>query len=189
MFTKQDPWEEAANEGIQIKFAKARWTVDSDEVQTGEDGFRLCALMDTAMHGAVKWSNDRSVERRLQPYARVAPSKDALELGWSPYTSFQCVGANGNYFGQLMTFWSSTWGARYAFRSLIRPWLQKGRREFPICSLESKAKKNDVNANIDPIFKIVGWAPRSDFTAFLPSGDELPPTGAVVEAIDDNIPF
>ena len=183
-YEKSDPWQEAANnsggiEGIHVKFGKGCWTVDNDEVQTGEDGFRLCVLMDTAAHAEVKWNNDRTKTlRRLNRYAVVAPSRELLELGWLPYTIFQCSGASGNYIEQLMTFTSSSWGGRLAFQALIRPWLQRGRLEFPICTLGSKPKKNDVNCNIDPVFKNVGWAPRSDFTPMLPPDDEPPLTSA-----------
>jgi hypothetical protein len=211
-YEKYDPWQEAANnsggvDGFHVKFGKGVWTVDNDEVRTGEGGFRLCALMDTAMHGAVKWSNDRTItERRLERYATVAPSRESLEVGWAPYTQFQCVGASGSYDRQLMTFSSSSWGGRYAFHALIRPWLLRGRLEFPVCALGSKPKKKDPNGIVDPLFKIVGWAPRSDFAEMLPPDGESPPTSAAtavgheariaratpgnaIEPIDDDIPF
>ena len=148
--------------------------------------------METALHGSVLWSNDRTIiNRRLNRYAVAAPSKEPLENGRSPYTQFQCVGASGYYVGQLMTFSSSSWGGRLAFPPLIRAWLLRGRLEFPICTLGSKPRKNDVNGNIDPVFKVVGWAPRSDFAALLPPDDAPPPkperAAPVVD--DDDTPF
>jgi hypothetical protein len=79
---KYDPWQEVANSiGGIVKFAKGRWAVDNNEVETGENGMRLCPLVDTALHGAVKWVNERIIDRRVQPYARTAPSNQQLELG------------------------------------------------------------------------------------------------------------
>ena len=62
----------------------------------------LYVLMETGVHGTVKWSNDRIIDRRLQSLSHVvAPSSEPLELGWSPYTSVQCIGTNGEYVEQL----------------------------------------------------------------------------------------
>jgi hypothetical protein len=194
-YEKSDPWQEAVNDsggiqGLLLKFARRSWTVDDEAVQTGDDGVRICILMETALHGSVLWSNDRTIiNRRLNRYAAVAPSREPLENGRSPYTQFQCVGASGNYVGQLMTFSSSSWGGRHAFQALIRPYLQRGKREFPICTVGSRPKKNDVNGNFDPVFTIVGWAPRDDFAAILPPDDEPPPSSARAAPIDDDAPF
>ena len=190
-YQKSDPWQEAANNtGGGVKFGKGRWTVDNNDVETGENGLRLCILMDTAAHGSVRWHNDRITERRFQSYAHVAPSNELLESGWSPSTSVQCIGISGEYVEQPLTFSSPTWGGRNAFDSLIRPLLQQGKLSFPICTLGSKPKKNDANGNIDPVFRIVGWAPRSDFAAFLPPDDEPRPTsGGAAPPVDDDIPF
>lgn len=189
-YRKYDPWQEVANNaGGGLKFGKGRWTLDNDEVETGENGLGLYVLMDTAIHGTVKWSNERITERRTQSYLRVAPTSEPLELGWSPYTSVQCIGANGEYVEQLVTFSSTTWGGRNAFHGLVRLWVRKGQREFPICTLGSKPKKNDPNGNVDPTFMIVGWALRSDFAAFLPPDDEPPPTSGEAAPIDDDLPF
>lgn len=166
-------------EGIHVKFVKGLWTVDDEAVLTGSDGIRICVVMDTALHGAVLWSNDRIIDRRAERYAVVAPSRESLKMDWSPYTQFQCIGDSGDYVGQLMTFSSSSWGGRNAFHALIRPYIQN-RRDFPICTLGSKPKKNDVNGIIDPVFAIVGWAPRSDFAAMLPPDDEQPLTRGAV---------
>jgi hypothetical protein len=145
--------------------------------------------METAVHGAQKWQNNQVVDRRLQRFASVAPSNEPLELGWSPFTSVLCIGANDDHLGLPIPFSSNTWGGRHAFQALIRPWLQKGRHDFPICTLASRLKKNDANANVDPLFKIVGWAPRSDFAEFLPPDDEPPPTSEGTARVDDDVPF
>jgi hypothetical protein len=190
MSTNRDPWQEAANNiGGGLKFSKGRWTIDNEEIETGENGLRLCLLMETGVHGGLKWHNDRIIDRRLQRFALVAPSNEPLELDWSHYTSVQSIGMSGEYVEQPVTFSSTTWGGRVAFQLLIRPWLQKGRLYLPICTLGSKPKKNDVNGNIDPVFKIIKWVPRSDFDAFLPPDDEPPRTGGAAAAVDDDLPF
>jgi hypothetical protein len=201
-----DPWQEALNasggiDGIHVKFVKGHWSFDDDPVQTGNEGVRICILMETAQHGSVLWDDRTIVDRRLQRYADISPSREPLKMGWAPYTQFQCVGASGNYVDQQMTFASSSWGGRHAFFTLIRPYTLRRKLEFPICTLGSKPKKNDPNGNFDPTFTVVGWAPRSDFTPMLPPDDEPPLTGGAVariamaksgtasEAVDDDAPF
>ena len=192
---KNDPWQEALDSGggIQgslVKFVKGVWSIDDDVVEAGDDGIRLNILMETAQHGSVLWGNDRTIiDRRLQRYAVAPPSREPPKGGWAPYTQFQCVGTNGIYAGQLMTFSSSSWGGRHAFQALIRAYLQRGKREFPICTLGSRPKKNDVNGNFDPVFTIVGWAPRSDFEAILPPADPPPPSSGGAAPVDDDLPF
>jgi hypothetical protein len=194
---KNDPWQEALDSGggIQgslLKFVKGVWSVDDDAVETGEDGIRLNILMETAQHGSVLWGNDRTIiHRRLQRYADAPPSKESLKAGWAPYTQVRCIGASGIYSGQMMTFSSSSWGARHAFFTLIHPYMLRRKLEFPICTLGSRPKKNDVNGNFDPVFTIVGWAPRVDFAAILPPDDEPPPSSATAgpDDDDDDTPF
>ena len=74
---------------------------------------------------------------------------------------------------------------------LVYPPLHPLRRklEFPICTLGSRPKKNDVNGNFDPVFTIVGWAPRSDFEAILPPADQPPPSSGSAAPVDDDAPF
>ena len=111
MFTNRDPWQEAANNiGGGLKFSKGRWTIDNEEIETGENGLRLCLLMETGVHGGLKWHNDRIIDRRLQRFALIAPSNEPLELDWSHYTSVQCIGMSGEYVEQPVTFSSTTWG-------------------------------------------------------------------------------
>jgi hypothetical protein len=192
---KYDPWQEALDSGggIQgslVKFVKAVWSVDDDVVETGDDGIRLIILMETAQHGSVLWGNDRTIiDRRLQRYADASPSKEPLKMGWSPYTIFKCVGASGIYSGKMMTSSSSSWGGRHAFYALIHPYILRRKLEFPICTLGSRPKKNDVNGNFDPVFTIVGWAPRSDFEAILPPADQPPPSSGSAAPVDDDAPF
>ena len=201
-----DPWQEALNasggiDGIHVKFVKGHWSFDDDPVQTGNEGVRICILMETAQHGSVLWDDRTIVDRRLQRYTDVPPSREPPKPGWAPYTQCQAVGASGNYVDQQLTFSSSSWGGRNAFYSLIARTHLRGKREFPICTLGSKPKKNDPNGNFDPTFTVVGWAPRSDFTPMLPPDDEPPLTGGAVariasakfggasDTINDDAPF
>ncbi len=85
----------------------------------------------------------------------------------SPYTQFLCVGTDEKHLGQLMTFTSSAWSGRRAFKDLIGPYLRKGKRHFPIARLGSKPRLRDPNGNIDPTFNIIDWAPRDDFAGML----------------------
>jgi hypothetical protein len=97
----------------------------------------------------------------------VPPRPADLSLGWNPYIAFQAVRADEEHLGDLVTFTSSSWGGYYAFQRLINPWRLKKRLQFPIVLLDTK-ERGDENRNIDPVFKIVGWSGRENFS-------ELPP--------------
>jgi hypothetical protein len=174
-----DPWQQALNnagglEGIHIRCAKGSWSYDDEEIRTGNDGASIVIVMETAVHGSVRWEDRMIVERRIERYADTPPSDEPLDAAWSPYTAVQCIGNDTDHIGRLMTFTSSSWGGRRAFSALLGPYLRKGRREFPICTLGTRPKKNDPNGNIDPLFTIVGWVPRSDFADMLPPSTSPP---------------
>jgi hypothetical protein len=194
----RDPWQEALNdsggiEGVHIKCAKGVWTFDDDVVETGDGGVQICIVMESALHGQVRWEDRKIVEREVERYEDAAPSTELLDDDWSPYTQVQCVGVDAAHVGRLMTFTSSSWGGRRAFSALLGPYVRKGRREFPICTLGTRPKKNDPNGNIDPTFAVVGWAPRADFAEMLPAPTvtlEAPKAAAALsppKTIDDLI--
>jgi hypothetical protein len=103
--------------------------------------------------------------------------------------------------GCLGTFTSTSFGGGTAVEDLIPQYRMQGKRSFPISSLMTKAR-GDQYGNIDPVFKIEGWAPRSKFDAILgPAPTEAPAIEAPetkaepaakrtsAEIIDDEIPF
>jgi hypothetical protein len=173
-----DPWLETLTagggiEGVHLKYAKGIWYLDGVQISVGEIGLKIAVLMSTAAHNAVLWDNQEIIERTpLRRYEDAAPSFD-IEKGWSPYTQFLGVGADEKHLGQLVTYTSSAWSGRHAFRGLIGPYLRKGKREFPIVTLGSKPRPRDPNGNIDPTFAVVDWAPRANFADMLPEAGEL----------------
>jgi hypothetical protein len=181
-----DPWVETLTasggiEGLHLKCAKGVWYLDGVQIAVGAGGLKIVIIMPTATHGAVKWQDQEIIGRTpLQRYEDAAPSSDFLEEGWNPYTQFLCVGADEKHIGQLMTFTSSSWSGRRAFKDQIGPYLRKAKRQFPIVTLGSKPRRNDPNGNIDPTFAIVDWAARGDFADMLLPGPETQP--ALLEA-------
>jgi hypothetical protein len=175
-----DPWIETLTaaggiEGLHLKCAKGAWCLDGVQIAVGEDGLKLAVIMPSAAHGAVLWRDQEIVDRTpLRRYEDAAASGD-IEEEWCPYTQFLAVGADEKHRGQLMTFTSSSWSGRHAFRALIGPYLRKGKREFPVVTLGSKPRRNDPNNNVDPTFTIIDWAMRDGFTdLLLPEADERP---------------
>ena len=78
------------------------------------------------------------------------------------------------YLGELMTYAGSSWGARFAFGRLLKPYARRGERYLPIVILGTKAR-HDANGNIDPVFTIVDWAPLGNFPdLFGEGGPALP---------------
>jgi hypothetical protein len=104
------------------------------------------------------------------------------------------VRANEDHLGELATFAGSSWGAHYAFQNLINPWRLKGRKQLPICALDTK-DRGDENRNINPVSKIVGWSDRENFTELSPIAPSSaaigysPKPSSTAELISDDIPF
>jgi hypothetical protein len=198
-------WDEAlivgAIEGAWLKFTKGNWTLGGAPVDVGPDGLRIVVLMPTALHGAVQWADGKITDRQLVSYEDSRPSGDALEDGWSPNTSFQCIGTNGIHTGLLATFASTSWGARNAFKTLIAPYARKSEREFPIITLGSRTRETGQYRVLDPCFSIVAWAPRTDYAALVPPFEEKivrleapkqklqPAPRKTADIIDDDFPF
>ncbi len=179
MLHNHDPWKVALEdsygiEGEHLKCPKGRWTLNDAEVEVGPDGLKVVVLMPTAMHGAVKWEGGVIKARRLAFYDDAPPSDIVKPDDWDPYTQFLCVGADKAHRGQLMTFTSSSWGARKAFLSLIGPYIRTGKRAFPICTLGAKPRKNDTNGNIDPTLTAAGYAPCGDFADLVSLPQHVP---------------
>ena len=56
--------------------------------------------MTTALHGQMLWEDSKIIDRELVSYAERMPTREPLRAGWSPYTSFQWVGAR-NYLDSI----------------------------------------------------------------------------------------
>jgi hypothetical protein len=156
-------------------------------------------IITSATTGQILWRNGIVVERDIGRLEDGFAPPGQIRDGWNPYTSFQVVSADSDSFGQLMTYTSSSWGGRRALQNLVSMYRLKGRRQFPICTLETKVRKNDKNGNIDPVFKVIGWSDRGNFGELLalpdasgggaPAIEHQPAKTSTAELIGDNIPF
>jgi hypothetical protein len=99
-----------------------------------------------------------------------------------------------NKLGCIGTFTSSSYGGNNAVEALVPQYRMLGQRSYPIVELETK-ERGDQYGNVDPVFKIVGWAPKSKFAAITGDIDDTsskaitskPQTSA--EIIEDDLPF
>ena len=191
-------------QGRHLKYAKGAFYVDGIEAEIGSNGLKAVFLMPSALTGTVRWADGVIVEQKLHRYEE-APPPDVPD-GSSPYTAVLCVGADEEHRNVLMTYTSSAWSSRYAFRQcLIGPYVQRGARSLPIVTFATKPRKHDLNGNIDPVLVIAGWADPSNFAGYLPGApsiDRLPapesdrappidenPDGDRFEPVDDEVPF
>jgi hypothetical protein len=176
---QQAAMEDNSLEGDLLKQADGNWTKGGEAVPTGRDGIRLAVAVPLAEHGCVRWADGKIVERRLTRYVVEAPPRkaqgvDPYPSGFNPYTRALCVGMDKIYLGELMTYAGSSWGARFAFGRLLKPYARRGERYLPIVILGTKAR-HDANGNIDPVFTIVDWAPLGNFPDLLgEDGPALP---------------
>jgi hypothetical protein len=188
-------WKTAASqisgiEGAHVKCGKGIWTMDGEPLETGPDGARFAVIMPTARIGIIKWVDSKPAEMRVGLIDDGFVSPESPDDSWSQYTEVLVVFVDEKHKGAIGTFTSSSWGGRFAFLKLLKPFARTG--AFPICTLSTQPRNNDVNRNIDPVFAISGWADQSKFAAFSPApmiaGPDLP-TAPIAELIDDDIPF
>lgn len=197
---ERDAFDEAGDDGNGIvgehlKCPKGIWMLGEKPIPAGS---KFCIIMDSAIVGEVRWKDGKIVERDTGRMAdgKRAPKHGQVAEGRNPYIAFQVVRADEDNLGDLATFTGASWGAQYAFQNLINPWRLKGRKPLPICALETK-DRNDENRNINPVFKIVGWSDRENFTELLPP--PVTPSSAAIsfapkqetaaEIVSDEIPF
>jgi hypothetical protein len=103
--------------------------------------------------------------------------------GYNKYTSVMVIDQDGG----LGTFTSSSWGGHYAISELVPAYRMQKERALPVCELRTR-DRNDDFGNIDPMFKIVGWQPKSAFEAILGPSEPLAlegPESGWPEQIDD----
>ncbi len=197
---ERDAFDEADDDGNGIvgehlKCPKGTWMLGDKAIPSGS---KFCIIMESAIVGEVVWKDGKIVERDTGRMAdgKRAPKHGQVAEGRNPYVSFQVVRADEGHLGDLATFAGSSWGAHYAFQNLINPWRLKGRRQLPICALDTK-DRGDENRNINPVFKIVDWAGRENFTELLPPPvapssaaiSYSPKPASTAELISDDIPF
>jgi hypothetical protein len=172
MSYERDAWDETGDmgngiEGAHLKYAKGKWLLDDEPIESGDDGLKICIIMPTATVGEVLWQDQKIVGRNVGRISDgFVPPRNVAE-GWNPYVAFTAVRADGDHLGELVTFTSSSWGGRFAFQSLVNPFRLKQRIQFPVCILGTK-ERGDSNGNIDPVFKIVGWSGLENFQELLP---------------------
>ena len=85
-----------------------------------------------------------------------------------------------------------TWSGRSAFARIISAFLARGMRQFPICELTSKLKRNDPHHNFMPVITATDWVESSSFPDLAPQqvdaiegpGAAALPTGDVTKPRD-----
>jgi hypothetical protein len=175
MSYEKDAWDELADQGNGIigqhlKCAKGKWLLDDAPVN---DSVKIVVIMDSATLGEVLWAGGQIAERHTGRIADGFVPPRQLTDGFNPHVGFQAVRSDEENLGALVTFTSSSWGGRSAFLNLADQFRLRQRRFFPICTLSTKAK-GDINGNVDPVFKIVGWSPRENFQELLAPPAEKP---------------
>ena len=124
-------------EGALLTSTKGAWELDGILIKTGPSGTRFVALL-------------RQVADGFRP-------TEEIPQGWSPSTSFVCIGADAATRGQIATFRSSSWGGRHAFNALSGGFARLGCRQYPIVTLATAKRQRSGNAVIDPVFRVVSW--------------------------------
>lgn len=215
-----DPWNAApeniqAPEGASLRCSgkTGLWTLDGAAIDIGRDGLNVAVIMPTGLHGQLRFENGAFGGRKPIRYEDAPPPVDEqLQSGWSPLTEVLCVATDPGHVGQLLTYTGSSWGARRAFERLIKPYVRKGRKQFPVCELGSRERGN-VNGNFEPLLIPIDWVSADRFPDLLPPPapimlvddrqeqplsppplDEAPPIdddnhNLHSRAIEDDIPF
>src|SRR5438105_656991 len=100
-YHKRDAWDVAGDsgngiEGQHLKCAKGTWLLDDKEIKTGDDGVKICIIMETAAVGYVLWRDQKIVERNTGRLSDnyPAPTPASLPTGWNPYTAVMGVRAD-----------------------------------------------------------------------------------------------
>jgi hypothetical protein len=167
-------------EGDPVRFSAKTGLYTVDGVSLAQ-GYRAILFMPTARHCGILWSEDHKVLGRTQVhlYDDAAPGSDDYPAGYKPSTTITCVSTDESH--RLMTLMFTVWGARTAFARLGSAYLARGARQFPICILGSKPKKNDPYGNFNPILDPVSWVSRGDFPHL-----SAPPL-ALETSVDENV--
>lgn len=171
--------------GQLLRFSKGEFIAgqDSEEI---EEGTQLIANMDQLLVGWQRWEDQRPVEQAMGPLSEgfQPPRRDELsftdqsewdvdEATGKPrdpwvYTHYLLLKEPGKK-GQMYTFTTNSAGGKNAMGKLAGEYGKEMREhpdEYPIIKLEvgSYMHSNAAYGRIKfPIFKIVGWADKSEF--------------------------
>ena len=146
-------------EGALLECVKGSWQLDDIAVPTGPDGTRVVALLDSTILGEIRFEGGELTGECVGRIADGFKPAEKVPEGWSPHTSFVCLGLDSATRGQAMTFRSSAWGARHAFNALNGGFARLGCRQYPIVTLATARRVRSGNVVIDPVFRVCGWTP------------------------------
>jgi hypothetical protein len=156
-------------------------------------------IMPAMKMGDVLWEESKIADgaaRYVSQYGIPTEIRD----GFKPYCSVILIDQDG----LLCTFTASNWGAWNEFKGLVKQFLIRGQRDFPIIELSSKARGNQFGT-IDPWLKVKGWVPASNFSSITggdvplaieapkpaskPASTPVPDRRSSADILDDDLPF
>jgi len=172
--------------GLLLKFSKGEFVAgqDNDEV---EEGTQLVANMDQLLVGWQRWEDARPAEQIMGPLSEGFTPPQRSELSFDDPKDWEIDEATGKprdpwvlthilllkepgKKGQLYTFSTNSAGGKNAMGRLCGEYGKEMREhpdEYPVVALEvgSYLHSNPAYGKIKfPIFKIVDWADKSEFT-------------------------
>jgi len=180
--------------GFWLQSPKGRWTVDG---VTADPELHVAVLVPTWEDGEICFGDDHKVVDQCKHLVDTHGLFGKPQPGYNKATSVTVLDSAG----RIGTFTGTSWAAHWAVMGLLGPYqLQQG-RAFPVCALKAK-ERGDQYGNIDGVFDIVDWAPRSKFDAILGPAPESKPAITAPESkpepavkrssseiIGDEIPF
>lgn len=181
--------------GKLLKFSKGDYLMGEDNEEV-EEGTQLVANMDELMVGWIRWQDSKPTDQIMGRVAEGYQPQRRNELGdndkaqweideqgrerdpwqFSNYLIMKRPGESGD--GALFTFTTSSRGGLNAIGELCKTYGKEMRQrpdEFPIVALDvgSYQHSNKAYGRIKfPIFKVVGWAKKSEFDDLSSSEDE-----------------
>jgi hypothetical protein len=167
----RDPMREAADEasgfeGGHLHHNCKEGVVYHDGAPVGPD-FRVCLLMETAMHGWLWFDDDKKLLKKdLKSFLTAKPNRGEWDGASKPNTSCLGVGQAGE---GVVTYAGSSWAVHNAFMAQVFKTYNrvKGLGTVPVVSLGFKPGQKDEHGNFLPTFAICGWEPRSKYASIL----------------------
>ena len=171
--------------GQLLRFSKGEYIAGQDSEEVPE-GTELVANMDQLLVGWQRWEDQRPVEQAMGPLSEGFQPQRRDELSFTDSSEWEIDEASGkprdpwvytHYLllkeagkkGQMYTFTTNSAGGKNAMGKLAGEYGKEMREhpdEYPIIKLEvgSYMHSNAAYGRIKfPIFKIVGWADKSEF--------------------------
>ena len=103
---------------------------------------------------------DSKLKEVIAEYVIKAGIPEDVRSGYSPYSSCLMIDQDG----LICTFTSHSWGGRNALIALVPEYRMRGQKAYPVVQLSSVAKNNQFGT-IDPVFRVLSWAPAEKFAA------------------------